>query len=143
MTELELRQKNMRLTMAKYGTKPFKWGSCDCAKIAAFHARKFGWKPPKTGEYRSAAGAVKYLKSLGAETLPDLITNIGLPEIAPARAMTGDIVSVPAEHPIGAIGIYADNGNIMIFHEDHQTLVFADMSGVERAWSIMPRPADG
>ena len=136
MTELQLRQRNTRLTIAKYGARPFAWGSCDCAKIAAFHARKFKWKVPKTGTYQSAAGGLRYLKSLGVDTLPDLVD---LPEIAPAFAMTGDIVSVPSDHPIGAIGIYADNGNIMVFHQDHPGLVFAEASGVERVWSIMPR----
>lgn len=140
MSPLIRRQQMTQLTIAKYGKKPFKWGSCDCAKVAAFHARKFGWKVPAAGSYKSAVGAARYLKGLGCDTLPDLIDRVGLVEIPPAFAMTGDLVSFASDHPIGAIGIVVDNGNMMAFHEDHPGLVFMSMTNIDRVWSIMQVP---
>ena len=140
MTPLEKRHTATRLTIARYGAHPFKWGGCDCARIAAFHARKFGWAVPKPGGYRSAIGAAKRLKELGCVTLMDLIDRTGLPEIAPARAMMGDFVSFAADQPIGAVGIVVGNGNMMTFHESHLTPVIMSMTTIDRAWSVLPPP---
>jgi hypothetical protein len=133
--ELEQRRRATQATVDKYGARAFKWGSCDCAKIAAFHARKFGWKVPAP-KYRSALGAAKYLKGMGCETLPDLIDRIGLKPIAPAFALTGDIVSFASDERIGAVGIVIGNGNMMAFHEAHETPVIMSMTNIDRAWSI-------
>ncbi len=141
MNELVKRQQATRFTLAKYGPREFKWGSCDCGKIAAFHARKFGWKPPKTGTYQSAVGAMKYLASLGVSDMPGMLDKIGFKEIPPAFAMMGDFVSFASDHPIGSIGIVTGNGNMACFHEAQAGLVYMTMTNIDRAWSIM-RPSD-
>ena len=144
MNPLLKRQQATALTVAKYQGRAFKWGSCDCGKVGAFHARKFGWKMPKTGTYKSAIGAAKYLRSLGADTLPDLWDLLGFPRIAPAFAMTGDFVSFQTDDPIGGVGIVVGGGKIMAFHESHAGMVMidADWSKITRAWSVMAL-ADG
>lgn len=138
MTPLEKRQKATELTIVKFGARRFKWGSCDCAKIAAFHLRKFGWQVPKADGYASAAGAAKRLAEMKCKTLPDLIDRIGLPQITPARAMMGDIVSFAADSPLGAVGIVVGNGNMMAFHESAQVPVYMSMDNIACAWSVMP-----
>ncbi|GLT01812.1 hypothetical protein GCM10007897_32100 [Sphingobium jiangsuense] len=138
MTPIEKRHQATTLTVEKYKVRAFRWGSCDCGKIAAFHARKFGWKVPKTGTYKSAIGAAKYLKSLGVETLPELLDQIGFAQIAPAAAMMGDFVSFASDDPIGGVGIVVGNGNMMAFHEAHATPVIMSMANIDRAWSILP-----
>lgn len=139
MNEVVKRQQATRLTLAKYGAREFTWGACDCGKIAAFHARKFGWKPPKTGTYKSAVGAKKYLASLGVNSLPDLLDKIGFEEIAPARAMTGDFISFASDDPVGSIGIVVGNGNMACFHEAQAGLVYMTMTNIDRAWSVVKR----
>ncbi|MFD0848206.1 DUF6950 family protein [Sphingosinicella xenopeptidilytica] len=141
MTPIEKRYQATSLTVQKYRARKFAWGACDCGKIAAFHARKFGWKVPKTGTYKSAIGARKYLKSLGVETLPELLDKIGFARIAPASSMMGDFVSFESDDPIGGVGIVIGGGKIMAFHEDHPgpVMIDADWSKVDRAWSVMVR----
>lgn len=141
MSPLELRHRATRQTIAKYGASAFRWGACDCGKIAAFHARKFGWKVPKTGTYHSALGAKKYLASLGCVTLPDLLDQIGFAPIAPAFAMMGDFVSFACDDPIGGVGIVVGNGNMMAFHELHPGPVFMSMAAIDRAWSVLKKDA--
>lgn len=130
-------------TNAKWFGRPFRWGSSDCARIAAFHARKFGHKPPKTGGYSTLAGAIARLEELGYATLPDLIDGYGLREIAPAFAMTGDIVSFASDAPIGAIGIVVGNGRMLAFHEAAEGAAIISMDHIDRAWDIWPVAPDG
>lgn len=137
MTKLEKRAKALNETQAKFGTKSFKWGGCDCAKILAFHLRKFGHKVPKTGGYRSALGAKKRLNELGFETLPELVDSLGLEPIAPAFTVLGDVVSFESDDPIGGVGIVWGNGNMMCFHESFQTPVIMTMGRIDRAWRVL------
>ena len=123
-------------TNAKWFGRPFRWGTSDCARIAAFHARKFGHKPPKTGGYSTLVGAISRLEELGYATLPDLIDGYGLREIAPAFAMPGDIVSFASDAPIGATGIVVGNGRMLAFHEAAQGAAIISMDVIERAWDI-------
>lgn len=123
-------------TKEKFYGRQFAWGTGDCAKMAAFHARAFGWKIPKQGTYRTEFGALKYLKELGFDSVTDLVTATGLTEIAPARAMIGDIVTFESDSKIGALGIAVGNGNMLAFHESVEGGAILSMSAVEKAWSI-------
>lgn len=138
MTPLERRQKHTQATLAKFGARAFRWGACDCAKIAAFHLRKFRWVVPKTGGYRTAEEATARLAALGCDSLPDLAEKVGLPEIAPAYAIIGDIVSFAADHALGALGIVVGNGNMLAFHEARDIPVIMTMDRIDRAWSVLP-----
>lgn len=139
MTPLERRHKAIEATLAKYRDRPFAWGSVDCAKVAAFHLRKLGWKLAlsKAGSYSSAMGAAKALKRLGYDTLADLATGVGLPEIAPARMLLGDIAEIEGNSEIGTVALYAGNGNLFAFHEDHPGLVTFAPNTILRAWSVI------
>lgn len=138
MTELEKRAKAVKLTADKFGAKSFKWGGCDCAKLVAFHLRKFGYKVPETGGYRSALGAKKRLSELGFETLPDLVDSLGLKPLPGwAFAKVGDIVSFQCDDSIGGIGIVYGNGNMMCFHESFQTPVIMTMEKIDKAWGVI------
>lgn len=140
MTPLEKRRACTMATMQRFARRKFRWGNYDCAKIAAFHARQFGWKVPKVGAYASAVGAARRLRELGCETLPQLIDATGLPEIAPARAMMGDLVSAETAEPLGGVGIVVGNGNMLVFHEDVELPVIMSMGKIDRAWSILKVP---
>ncbi|HEX7852328.1 MAG TPA: hypothetical protein VF503_01370 [Sphingobium sp.] len=123
-------------TRKKFYGREFKWGSADCAKAAAFHLKPFGWEVPAPGRYASADGARRRLAELGCETMSQLIDQVGLPQIAPARVLTGDIVSFASDHLIGAIGIVLDNNLMLAFHEDAVGMAVLRMIEVERAWSV-------
>ena len=137
MTKLEKRAIALKQTQDKFGAKPFKWGGCDCAKMLAFHLRKFSYKVPKTGGYRSALGAKKKLTELGFEDLPSLVNSLGMEEIPLAFAMLGDVVSFESDDPIGGVGIVWGNGNMMAFHESFATPVVMTMGKIDRAWKVI------
>ena len=136
MTDLIERMELTEATRQKFFGKRFSWGTCDCAKIATFHARKFGWKVPTTGEYRSYRTAKQALKKLGVESIPEIITATGFKEIPPAYAMVGDIVSFASDAEIGAVGIVIGNGNMLAFHESVETAAIISMGMIDKAWSI-------
>ncbi|PZQ56276.1 MAG: hypothetical protein DI555_06585 [Novosphingobium pentaromativorans] len=140
MTPLERRHAATEATLARYRGRAFKWGSVDCAKVAAFHLKKLGHKIAisKAGAYQSDFGAARALKRLGYSTLAEMADGIGLVAIAPARMLLGDVALIPSEGAIGALGIYAGNGNIFCFHEDHDALVTFKPTEILRAWSVLP-----
>ncbi len=137
MTPLEKRANALSKTQDKYAAKNFKWGSCDCAKIVSFHLKQFGHYVPKPEPYRTARGAQKSILKLGYRNLPELIDGLGFEKIPPAFTLMGDIVSFEADHPIGGIGIVWGNGNMMAFHESHQTPVVMTMGRIQKAWRVM------
>lgn len=119
MSPLLLRQKATDATLAKFGGKPFAWGSVDCGKLAAFHLRQLGRKVrlSQFGQYSSALSAVAALKRRGYANLHEALDGIGLPRIAPASMLTGDLIAFPADHPLGALALFVGNGNVAGFHE--------------------------
>ena len=136
MTDLIKRMELTEATRKKYFGKRFSWGTCDCAKIAAFHARQFGWKVATTGRYRSYRTAKQALKKSGVTSIPELVSATGLREIPPAYAMTGDIVSFASDADIGAVGIVIGNGNMLAFHEAAEGAAIISMNVIDKAWSI-------
>jgi len=136
MNELMRRMVLTEKTKEKYFGREFAWGSSDCAKIAAFHARKFGWKVPKTSQYNTAFGAARCLKQMGCNTIEQLITKTGMKEITPAMAIVGDIVSFESDDTVGAVGIVVGNGNMLAFHEAVSGAAIISMNKIDKAWSI-------
>lgn len=139
MHPLDRRVTATNKTLARFEGRPFKWGSVDCAKVAAFHMRQFGHKPPPASSlrYRSAILARKCLKDLGCETLPEMIDQMGLVPKVPAAAIVGDIVSFPADDPLGAVGIVIGNGNMFAFHENYDVPIKMSMAQIDKAWAII------
>lgn len=139
MTPLERRHAALEATMARYRDKPFAWGKVDCAKVAAFHLKQLGHKVliSKAGTYQSPLGAARALKRLGYLTLAEMADGIGLPQIPHSRMLLGDIAEVEGDGPLGAIALYAGNGNIFGFHVDHPGLVTVAPSTILRAWSVL------
>lgn len=139
MTPLERRHTAIEATMARYRDRPFQWGKVDCAKVAAFHLKKLGHKIliSKAGAYSSPIGAARALKRLGYANLAEMAAGVGLTPIPYSRMLLGDIAEVEGDTPLGAIGIYAGNGNLFCFHEDHPGLVTFQPNNILRAWSVL------
>lgn len=118
--------------------RDFRWGVCDCARIAAWHLRQFGHSPQiaKAGSYKTALGAAAALKRLGHSTLADALDAIGLPRIAPAEAWVGDIVMGESGDVFGALGIYLGNGAMLGFHEDAPGAAVLRRVHLGTAWRV-------
>lgn len=139
MTQLEHRHAAIEATIARYRDKPFAWGKVDCAKVAAFHLKQLGHKIliSKAGSYGSALGAARAIKRMGYSSLAEMADGVGLAAIPYSRMLLGDLAEVEADNAIGALGLYAGNGNIFCFHEDHPGLVTFKPSTILRAWSVL------
>lgn len=139
MTSLQQRHAAIEATMAKYRDRPFAWGSVDCAKVAAFHLAQLGHQVriAKAGGYKTALGAKRALRRLGYSTLAEMADGIGLTPIASARMLLGDIAELEGDNPVGTIALYAGNGNLFCFHQDHPALVTLTPKRILRAWSVL------
>ena len=57
--------------------------------------------------------------------------------IAPARMLLGDLAELEGDNPIGTICLYAGNGNLFGFHQDHPGLVTLQPEKIIRSWSVL------
>ncbi len=98
--------------MARFVARPLAYGRDDCARMVVFCLKRQGLKVGllTSGRYASALGAAKALRRTGFATLPDAVDGLGLPRIAPARVLAGDVLSLPAEAFGGALMIAVGNG---------------------------------
>lgn len=125
MTEIERRVAAVTKTRAHFAGRPFAWGKVDCAKVAAWHLRQMGHRSigiAKAGSYQTALSAKRALNRWGVSSLADALDKAGLPRIAPAAALIGDIVRLPGTEAFDALGIVAGNSALLAFHEDSDTI---------------------
>jgi hypothetical protein len=135
------RQSAVKATMERFRGRAFSFGSVDCAKLTAFHLRQMGHRVSlaKAGRYRTVKSAQAALRRLGFETLPDAMDGHGFVRIPWAAALIGDVVTFASDHPIGALGIVAGNGNMLAFHELHDLPVIMTMGRIDACWRVPVR----
>lgn len=102
---------------ARFHEKPYVPGKRDCPLLAAHALRQQGVKVPflKGLHWKTEAEGLRALKALGFADLLEAMDGLGLPRIAPAMALIGDIVALPTSHQLGALGVYMGNGNVLAF----------------------------
>lgn len=99
------RHRALEKTRAKYRGKPLDWRKADCVRMARTHLVAMGRKGlPKIPAYTSPAGAKRALKSLGFDTLEQLLDSL-LPRIAPAMLLPGDLALVQGDEHFDALMI--------------------------------------
>lgn len=127
-------------TLDRFGGVPFGYGHHDCARMVMFHLAQLGIAPklPKAARYASALGARKALKRLGHDDLPAMIDAYGFERIAPASAIVGDLIALPAVDPMGAITIALGNGRVIGYHEDVLGAAVLQPAMTEAAWRVLP-----
>lgn len=105
------RQIAAQMTIDRFQGKPLVYGMDDCARMTAFCLRKLGVKVSllKAGPYKTELGAARVLKKMGHDSLSDAIDALGLPRIAPAMCLTGDVLALPTEN--GGVALYVSVGN--------------------------------
>lgn len=138
-TPLERRAAATHATMARFKDQPFQWGKNDCARLVAFHLRKLGLpvRLAKAGTYKSALGARRALTRLGHATLLEAVDSYGMPRIAPAMAVIGDVVALPGADELGALGVAVGNGRVLAYHEDAPGAVILQPAGFVAAWRVL------
>jgi hypothetical protein len=87
--------------------QPFDWGDRDCALFCADCIKAMTGEDIAAdlrGTYSTAMGALKAIRSTGADDLVSLAAN-RMTEIHPARATSGDLMAMRAEETGWALGI--------------------------------------
>jgi hypothetical protein len=121
MIEMVRRQKAAQATVNRFKGAPFAYGRNDCVRMAVFVLRQMGHRPHlgRAGTYSSARGAVRALKRAGFASLAEAMDGQHLARIAPAAALPGDLVMIPAEAPFdGALTVAVGNGRVLGYHQD-------------------------
>src|SRR3546814_14475637 len=83
------RKESTQATLDKFKGQPFDWGEGrHCVRLAHFHLRQMGQKPPTLPRIRSALAAKKALKERGWASVSDMLDSI-LVRIPPAMMQLG------------------------------------------------------
>lgn len=125
-------------TLDKWSKRPMKLGTSDCVRMAADHLRRLGYKVklPPSGSYRTINSALKALKARGFDTLAEALDAMGMERIAPASALVGDIVMMPAVDRLGALAIALSNGRVVGYHEDVPAATVLEPLEFVAAWRV-------
>ncbi|BCI70015.1 hypothetical protein SPKIRA_08450 [Sphingomonas paucimobilis] len=107
-------------TLDQWKARPMRLGTSDCVRMTASHLRRLGHKVklPASGSYRSVRSALKALDERGYSSLADALDAMGLERIAPASAIVGDVLMLPAEDKLGALVVALGNGRVVGYHEE-------------------------
>ncbi|MDX5984701.1 DUF6950 family protein [Sphingomonas echinoides] len=129
-------------TLDRWSKRAHKLGTADCVRMAAAHLRSLGYtvKLPPSGSYRTVNSALKALKAAGHDSIPAALDAMGLERIAPAEAIVGDIIQMPAEHALGALVVVMGNGRVAGWHDDYAdgVVVMQPLTPLA-AWRVVPR----
>lgn len=138
MSPIERRASAAQATLDRFKDRPFAWGTNDCGRMTAFHLRKMRRPVPvaKAGTYRTAASARAALKRLGYSSLVDLL-DARFERIPPASALVGDLLSLEADNPLGAITVAMGNGRVLGWHEDAPGAVVMQPTRYDLAWRVI------
>jgi len=118
MNPMLRRQQAAQATIDRFSGKPLALGKDDCARMTVFCLKKLGVKVSllKAGSYRSEMGAARVLKKLGHDSMSDAIDSLGLPRIAPAMCLPGDIMALPTEDGSDfGLAVAVGNGRVLAF----------------------------
>lgn len=102
-------EERLAAEVAAASGKPFRWGDFDCATwafdVAAVLRGGPSFADEWRGKYKSARGALRIIRRLGAATMEEAVTaRLGQPRKAVLLARRGDIVMTEAEQ-MPALGI--------------------------------------
>lgn len=117
---LQRRMKAAEACRKRFKDRPYKPGTRDCPLMGLHVLHGLGVKVPfaKGLKWKNEAEGLRVLKSLGFANLTEAIDSLGLPRIAPAFALPGDLVALETGHAVGCIAVAMGNGNLLAF-TDH------------------------
>ena len=131
-------------TLARFKGKPLVYGTNDCARMAALHLRRLGYRLgdlfPKAGSYGSLLGAKRALKARGFSDLPEALDAAGLVRATLAFAVVADIIAVPGGDGLTALWIALGNNRALGWHEDHAEACIVEPRFADAViWKADPR----
>lgn len=143
------RQEATQATVDRFVNRPLVWSTNDCARMAAFHARKMGYKTPmpKAGSYRNPRAAIKALRDVTGHTRIEEVLEhyMGFIPIPYAMALMGDLCTMPSadDEDWAALFVVLDNGRLLGFLADGDAMecrvAVPIPERVQGAWRLEPR----
>lgn len=133
--DLKARTTATQATVDKFRNRAFDWHGTTCIHLLRFHLRQMGYRPPPIPRFQSPIGAKRALTAAGFDSVAALIDGLGLPRIAPAMMLVGDVAVVPGEGGWDAVWLCA-GGKMIGWREDADGLVnIAEAIGqIDTAW---------
>lgn len=131
------RQQATQATLDKFKGKAVDWQrGIHCVRLAHFHLRQMGHRPPTLPRLRSALAAKREMQRRGWDDVAAMLDAIGLQRIPPAAMLLGDLAVGPADELFGAIGVCAGPLRLLGWHEDAPGLAVldTDLSQLTGAW---------
>lgn len=132
------RRRATQATFGQFAGVSFGWAGATCIHALHFHLEQMGHTVPPMPAFRSATGARRALKAMGAKDLPELLRLVGLEEKVPARMILGDVAVLPGDGgPFDALVICAGN-KFMGWHgatDGFQAMV-PQMAAVKAAFGV-------
>lgn len=131
--------------LIKYRDKPFDWAGANCIRLARAMAVEMGHEVPPVPLFRSPLGAKRALAKQGAATVEELLDKWFPRLSAPAFAMMGDLVSLPADPEsaegrmgLSAIGLVDGQGHLFAWHQDCECMTTIRMFEADTgaAWRL-------
>lgn len=125
--------------VAKFHEKPFEWGRRDCVHLAAFVLRELGHPDPlaNVGRYTTLLGAKRAMRRAGVKDFADYIDQMGFVRIAPAAALQGDLIGLPGQHGMLALGVSLGQDRVLAFAPNH-VASWVSPSVCTHAWRVTP-----
>ncbi len=129
-------------TLDAWSKRPMRLGTSDCVRMVASHLRLLGHqvKLPPSGSYRTVNSARKALRAAGHDSLDAALDAMELERIAPAAAIVGDIISLPAVDHLGALTVCLGNGRVVGYHEDAVAATVLQPVEFVSAWRAIAGP---
>lgn len=92
-------------------------GEADCVRLLALVVGMAGWPDPAKGlTYKTPAAAGRTLKRLGYASLAEAVDDrLGFERIPLARHLQGDLVWIPSDCGMGALGVATGGGKALAF----------------------------
>ena len=127
----------------RFSGKPMKWGTVDCAKIAAHNLRQLGIATSlmKGAVYTSEMGAAKALRARGFKGLSDAMDAIDrVFRIPPAMATTGDVIGLACDGELWdmALVVSVGNGRVLGIKDGFCAVLQPDLTQAVAAWRCNP-----
>lgn len=117
MNPMLKRARAVQACMDRFAFKPISPGVRDCGKLASHALHMMGRRAKLLNGTRAKSwgGALRYMNLKGFTSLVDMIDALGLERIAPAAALPGDLIAMPAEEEgFGcSLAVALDNGRIL------------------------------
>lgn len=139
MTPALRRAKAAQACMDRFAGKPLQLGKRDCARLGEHLLHQLGDRPSflKGVRWDSETGAVRALARLGFRDLDDAVDAHGLPRIGWASALVGDLISLPSDHRIGALGVYLGNQAALCFRDGSDLCLPVRLQHAKHAWRTL------